>query len=222
MVDAGSTDATVQIARTAGATVIERDWTNFLDARRFAVAEVHTPWTFMLDADERIDDRLRHAIIELEPPVEVYGYAVRRVTRFCGVPITALGWNEQLLRMFRTQRGILRAHPVAGGNAALHERWEVNGCVGELSGVLIHESYPDRASYRRKFSRYTTLEAEGVAASPASLVWTAAIALPRFLWLLGPRGGCRAGWRGAYLAFWSAVYPVVVHAKALLRARTRG
>ncbi|MGH7683904.1 MAG: glycosyltransferase, partial [Vulcanimicrobiaceae bacterium] len=67
VVDAGSRDATVEIARASGATVIERAWTDFVDARRFAAAAVETPWTFMLDADERLDATLRTALYAADP-----------------------------------------------------------------------------------------------------------------------------------------------------------
>jgi glycosyltransferase involved in cell wall biosynthesis len=219
VVDAGSRDATIQIARQAGATVIERAWTDFVDARRFAAAAVRTPWTFMLDADERLDATLRTALQEADPERDgIDAYRIRRVTRFCGAPVQALGWsNERLIRMFRTGRSALHAHPAAGGLAALHERWETAGRVGELGGVLFHDSYPDRAAYRRKFARYTSLEAEGLPPSRTALAISAALAVPHFLWLLGPRGGLRAGWRGVYLAFWSALYPVAVKCKALRR-----
>lgn len=217
VLDAGSQDATRAIAKAAGAVVVERAWTNFIDARRFAASSVTTPWTMMLDADERLDESLKTAIGAAKPADDVDAYRLQRVTYFCARPMRALGWDEKLVRIFRTGRAELRAHPVAGGSAALHERWEVSGRIEDLPGVLIHDSYPDRQSYRRKFERYTTLEAEGIEPSAGALVRSAAFAIPRFLWLLGPRGGLLAGWRGAYLAFWSALYPVVVRRKALLR-----
>jgi len=219
VVDAGSRDATRAIARDAGATVLERPWTDFVEVRRFALGSVTTPWTFMLDADERLDETLRAALVRAEPEAEgVAGYRLRRATRFCGKIVGAFGWDEEkLLRIFRSQSATLAARPVAGGTAALHERWSVPGNVGELAGVLLHDSYPDRRSYARKFARYTSLEADGVRATLASFALNAALAPARFLWMLGPRGGIRIGWRGVYLAFWSALYPTLVHWKALRR-----
>ena len=221
VVDAGSRDATRKLALDAGATVLERPWTDFVEARRFALGCVTTPWAFMLDADERLDEDLRQAIAAAEPNIEgVAGYRVRRATRFCGEIVRAFGWDaEKLVRMFRTQSATLAARPVAGGSAALHERWTVRGKLGDLAGSLVHDSYPTRDSYARKFARYTTLEAEGLRASPASLALNALLSPVRFAWMLGPRGGARIGWRGVYLAFWSALYPTLVHWKALRRER---
>ncbi|MBV8074482.1 MAG: glycosyltransferase family 2 protein [Candidatus Eremiobacteraeota bacterium] len=218
VVDAHSQDRTREIARAAGATVVDREWTDFVDARRFARSLVRTPWTFMLDADERCDEDLRESLQGVVPQPEVDGYRVRRVTRFCGTAINALGWDEErLLRLFRTERATLEAHPAAGGSAAIHERWTVPGEVRELEGTLLHDSYPDRASYRRKFARYTSLEAQGLQTSALRIAAVAAQTPLRMLWMLGVRGGLRAGWRGAYLAFWSSLYPLVAHLKALRR-----
>ncbi|MBV8602682.1 MAG: glycosyltransferase family 2 protein [Candidatus Eremiobacteraeota bacterium] len=218
VLDARSSDRTREIARGAGATVVERDWTDFVEARRFALSLVRTPWTFMLDADERFDERMRAALQELEPPARVDGYCVRRVTLFCGAQLRALGWDEErLLRLFRTARATVRAHPAAGGTAAVHERWSVAGEVEDLEGTLVHDSYPDRASYRRKFARYTSLEAQGLRTNPLRLALVALEAPARLVWMLLARGGLRAGWRGTYLSFWSALYPLVAHAKAFGR-----
>jgi glycosyltransferase involved in cell wall biosynthesis len=221
VLDAGSRDRTREIARAAGATVLERPWSDFVDARRFALRHVTTPWTFMLDADERLDSVLRDALVRADPEAEgVDAYRVRRATRFCGEVVRAFGWDdERLIRVFRTDRAALAAHPAGGGSASLHERWSVAGRVGDLDGRLVHDSYPDRAAYARKFARYTSLEAAGLTPAPGALARTALLAFGRFLWLLGPRGGLRMGWRGAYLAFWSALYPVVVQWKARLRSR---
>lgn len=217
VIDAGSRDQTRAIARAGGATIFERPWSNFVDARRFALSEVTTPWTFMLDADERLDAALRSALARAQPEAEnVDGYRVRRATTFCGEVVRAFGWDDEtLVRIFRTERASVAAHPVAGGAAPVHERWEVDGQLARLEGTLLHDSYPDRAAYRRKFERYTSLEAAGLRPRPAAFAWTVALALPRFLWLLGPRNGLRMGWRGLYLAFWSSLYPVVAQWKAL-------
>ena len=220
VLDACSSDDTVAVARRAGATVLERRWTDFVDARTFALDNVRSPWTFMLDADEQLDETLRNAILNVDPEaMGIEGYRVRRATRFCGEVVHAFGWdNEMILRMFRTDRGIVTAHPVAGGDAALHERWSVPGNVGDLDGILFHDSYPAERTYAQKYERYTSIEAEGTAPSIAGLLASAFVAPARFVWLLGPRGGLRLGRRGVYIAFWSALYQTIVRWKALRRS----
>ena len=64
IVDTGSTDATIAIAESFGATVIEREWTgSFSDARNASLEAATGDWFLYLDADEVLVsedvDRLR-------------------------------------------------------------------------------------------------------------------------------------------------------------------
>jgi glycosyltransferase involved in cell wall biosynthesis len=215
VLDAESTDGTPEVARAAGAVVVVRPWAGFVGARLYALSLVQTPWTLMLDADERLDAPLVAAIAAAEPSDLVDGYSIARVTYFCGRPIVGGGWGgERLLRLFRTGSAQLVAQPAAGGSAQVHERWRVAGEVGELAGELHHDSYPTVASYRAKFARYTSLEAAGLHVTPSDVAAAAVRALVRFPWLLIGRGGWRDGWRGAYISAASALYPAVVAFKA--------
>lgn len=67
VIDAESQDATVEIARAHGATVVVRPWAGFVTTRSFALTHVATPWTFMLDADESLDFELAAVLRALEP-----------------------------------------------------------------------------------------------------------------------------------------------------------
>jgi (heptosyl)LPS beta-1,4-glucosyltransferase len=212
VLDGESGDATVAIARAAGATVECRPWAGFCAARRYALAQVRTGWTLMLDADEVLDPELRAALTQA--PVDADAYRIRRVTRFCGRPIRTAGWsNEQLIRLFRSGTIRLEVHNVAG--ADLHERWLSDGRVGELSGAIIHDSYPTVASYRQKFARYTTIEAAAVHGSAAGVLAAFMLGPARFAWSIVRYRGWSDGWRGLFVASASAAYPFVVQVKAL-------
>ena len=213
MLDSNSTDATARVARSLGATVEERAWTGYVDARRHALARVETAWTLMLDADEVLDETLC-ASIETSA-MDVAAYQLRRITSLCGRPIRTAGWSdERLVRLFQTQRVRLEAHSV-GGAADLHERWIADGPVGELPGAILHDSYPTLDSYREKFARYTSLEAVGVRGSIVRLARVAALSCVRGVWWLLKYRGWEDGWRGAFVAGYSAAYPIVVQWKAL-------
>lgn len=215
MLDALSNDATPAIARDAGATLVQRAWNGFVDARLFARSQVRTGWTLMLDADETLDERLRDSIVVADGSPD--GYAVERTTYFCGKPIRM--WSgEALLRLFRTERATLKAQPALGGSAELHERWSVAGRVGHLAGTLAHYSYPDVRAYMRKFDEYTSIEAHHIGPSWKQLAREAMVLPPRFWWMLVARGEVLDGWRGWYVAYLSAMYPVVTAAKALRRS----
>jgi glycosyltransferase involved in cell wall biosynthesis/thioredoxin-like negative regulator of GroEL len=55
IVDTGSSDATIEIARSFGARVIEREWTgSFAEARNVSFDAAHGDWLMYLDADEQL------------------------------------------------------------------------------------------------------------------------------------------------------------------------
>ena len=212
VLDARSRDHTVRFARGAGAEVVEREWTDFVDARCFALAQVRTPWALMLDADEALDDVLRDGVVRAGGDAD--GYCVTRTTYFCGKPMR-LWRGESLLRLFRPDRVRLEARGASGADVALHERWRSDGQVADLPGTLLHYSYPDVATYRAKYERYTEIEAQGTQPSLAA-VFSAIIACgARCAYYLFGKGALLDGWRGVYVACHSAAYPVVVAWKAL-------
>lgn len=212
VLDACSRDHTLQFARGAGARVLEREWTDFVDARHFALAQVTTPWVLMIDADEALDDVLRDAILEASDDVDAY--RLKRTTYFCGKPMR-LWRDEPLLRLFRIGRATLQAHPAAASAAPLHEAWSSDGRVGELAGRLLHYSYPDVASYHAKYERYTRLEAQSMDASTLGFLGACVTSVPRLAWLLFGKGAALDGPRGWYVAYHSALYPAVAARKAL-------
>ena len=57
--DAGSTDGTVELAREAGALVLEQTGPTIAAQRNAAIARARNNWIFALDADERFTDELR-------------------------------------------------------------------------------------------------------------------------------------------------------------------
>ncbi|MDP9110844.1 MAG: glycosyltransferase family 2 protein [Candidatus Eremiobacteraeota bacterium] len=214
VLDALSGDDTADVARSAGATVIQRKWIGFVNARLFALAQVKTRWTLMLDADEALDEKLRASISNAEE--SAVGFALERTTYFCEKPIRM--WSGELLvRLFRTELAILKAQPALGGEAELHERWSVAGKIGHLEGTLAHYSYPDVRAYARKFNEYTSIEARSSPRSWTQFARQLLVVGPRFWWLLIARGELLDGWRGWYVAYLSAIYPLVTATKALRR-----
>ena len=216
VLDALSDDATAAIARATGATVEERVWTGYVDARRHALERVTTRYAFMLDADEVLSDELCAALTgELD---RCDGYRVRRVTMLAGRAIRAAGWSaERLVRCFRVDRAQVVAHSVGGG-ADLHERWIVDGTLGDLPGMIVHDSYPSVASYRERFDRYTRIEAAALAPSRAAYV-AALLKFPlRFAWFWLRYRAWSDGWRGLFVAWYSALYPLAVQRLALNEA----
>ncbi len=212
VVDHQSQDATAALARSRGAGVITRPFDGFVAARRFALSQVQTPWTLMIDADEALDAELAQSLVDA--PDDRDGYEMLRTTYYCGRALRM--WRgERLLRLFRTERAKLIAQPAAGGAAELHERWIIDGPAGELAGTLLHFSYDTDDAYREKYERYTATEAAGLKPSWTDYARESLRAPVRFAWLALARGALLDGAPGLRIAWRSALYPVAVRRKAL-------
>jgi tetratricopeptide (TPR) repeat protein len=78
IVDTGSTDNTIEIARRGGADLISIPWTNdFSEARNQALAQVKTDWVLSLDADEQLDAQAAEQLRPLLEAESVAGYLVK-------------------------------------------------------------------------------------------------------------------------------------------------
>jgi hypothetical protein len=199
--------------------VISRPWAGFAQARADAAALVRTPWIFMLDADERLTPDLCGEIAALEPTADVDAYSVARMNFFCERWIRGAGWwPDRLVRLFRNGRAVVDARNV-GSAQSVHETWRAAGRSLQLQSPLEHHSYPTIQSYREKFARYTTLEAEGLRgrASFGALIVAWLVVPLRALWLLIGRRGLFDGWRGVYVCVATACYPAAVRWKARTR-----
>lgn len=85
VIDSGSSDGTVDIARRKGARVGARQWTGWVDQKNHAASLAVNDWLFSLDADERVTPELAREIqilVASEPPLR--GYRVPRVTFHLG------------------------------------------------------------------------------------------------------------------------------------------
>ena len=154
LVDSGSTDATLEIARRFNAKIVHQDWLGYGKQKQFAVAQASHDWVLCMDADERVSDALRASILkELEAP-RFQAYEFPRCNRFLGRWLRhGEGYPDRSLRLFD------RRH-ANWSDDTIHEKVVTAGPVGRLTGDLLHESEQGLADYLAKQNRYTTLQAE--------------------------------------------------------------
>ena len=154
VVDSGSTDATTDIARAKGATVIHRDWPGWVDQKNFAAERARHDWIFSLDADERVPAPLAGEIRELlssDPPMR--GYRVPRVTFHLGKWIrTTDFYPDYQTRLYDRRYARWMGKYV-------HESVSVDGPVGRFRHDLEHYSFRDLRDHMDRVNHYTTLAA---------------------------------------------------------------
>ena len=137
VVDGGSADRTVELAREAGANVVVRkDWRGFGVQKQRALDLMSTDWVLSVDADERVPEALAAEIVAAVGQPGRAGYRLNRKTMFLGRFLRHGGWfPDHVLRLAR--RAACRF-----SDDAVHERMLVAGDVGRLRTPLLHYSYP--------------------------------------------------------------------------------
>ncbi len=155
VVDSGSTDATVDIARAHGAHVmLHPDWPGFGPQKNRALDALTTTWVLSLDADEIVSPELAASIRAAIAAPAADIYAVDRLSSFCGHWIRHSGWYPDWIpRLFR--RSAARF-----SDDLVHERLVFEGASQRLAGKLMHYSYEDFEAVLRKLDAYSTAGAE--------------------------------------------------------------
>src|SRR5438270_3239155 len=156
VVDSGSRDDTVDIARRSGARVVAQSWLGFGPQKNFAVAQAAHDWVLCLDADERVSPELAGSIRSAMQAPECKAYAIARRNRFLGRWLAhGEGYPDWNLRLFD------RRH-ARWSEDAVHEHVLAEGPAGRLEGDLLHASAESLDAYLEKQNRYTTLQAEAL------------------------------------------------------------
>jgi glycosyltransferase involved in cell wall biosynthesis len=155
VVDQASVDSTVEIAAKAGARVVERPhFTGFGRQKQAALDEANGDWVFSIDADERVPEALAREIRAVIARGDHAGYRVNRQTFFLGRYLKHGGWYpDRVLRLARRDA----AHFTP---AAVHERLDVKGSVGNLDNDMLHMSYRTIDDVLTKQRRYALLSAK--------------------------------------------------------------
>ncbi len=211
VVDARSTDRTVELAMQFTPKVYVTDWLGYGPAKNFALERSTNGWVLWLDADERVTPELAEEIqtIVSSDSKGCNGYDVARKAYFLGKWIRHCGWYPgYVIRLFR--RGSARF-----SSSNVHEKIETDGQIGRLENDLIHHTDENLFHYFAKFNRYTTLAAKDVAAAHRTFSLYDVMVRPSYLfckmYLL--RLGFLDGIHGLVLSLLSAAYVFTKYAK---------
>ncbi|MFZ0816943.1 MAG: glycosyltransferase family 2 protein, partial [Candidatus Sulfotelmatobacter sp.] len=226
IVDSGSTDRTLEIAKPFGAMIFVEDWKGYAAQKNSAIDKATGIWIVSLDADEALSpelvQELRLALgkqlnlrSEQPPdsPVFADAFSMPRLNLFLHKEIRHGGfWPDRKVRLFRKGKGRFAMRPV-------HESVQVAGRIAELNAPIIHHSYPTLSDYIEHMNRYSSLGAEMVVAKANGKVRFSAVnivlrPLATFVYNYIFRFGFLDGREGLLLHLYHAVYVSWKYSKA--------
>ncbi len=159
LVDSGSTDSTVEVARARGAKVFIEPWKGFAAQKNSALAKASCDWVLSLDADEEVSPELATnigALLHSGTPPQFAGYKMNRRNMYFGKWIKRAGYYpDPKLRLIKRGAAEFELR-------AVHEDLKMAGPLGHLKGDLIHHAYPSLENFIEHCNRYSTLGAQMV------------------------------------------------------------
>lgn len=156
VIDDYSTDETWKIAKKLGAKVFQRSLDDdFATQRNFGLEKTGGEWILFVDADERVSDALVSEISSIGgKTLDGYdGFRIKRLDTMWG----RLLWHSEAgkvrpLRLAKKEKG--------RWVGKVHERWEIEGRVGELSNYIQHYPHPTIAEFLADINFYSTLRTQ--------------------------------------------------------------
>ena len=231
VVDSGSSDRTVEIAKSYEAKVFIEEWKGYAAQKNSAISKASGDWILSLDADEEVDSEMADIIGNLlfrkvrhtthkgvavnqfaVVATSVLGFWIRRRNYFLGRWMKHGGfWPDPKLRLFRRGSGIIPDRPV-------HETVEITGTTRPLrEGALVHHCYPTLADYLDHMNHYSSLGADLAVAKGHrgfSFINIVLRPLATFIYNYFLRLGFLDGREGLLLHLYHAVYVSWKYAKA--------
>lgn len=153
VLDSGSQDETVAIAREYTRHVFVTDWPGYGVQKQRALEKATSDWVLSIDADERVSDELQKKIKSVITASNVDGYRINRPLIFCGKKIKYANGLDRKLCLFKRKRAKFSLDIV-------HEVVSVDGIVKNISEPLYHHSFKNVGDLLTKINAYSILNAE--------------------------------------------------------------
>lgn len=214
-----STDASAEIARRLGATVIEGAWADEGERRTAGINGCTGDWILELDADERVSANLA-AELATQLQSGESDYYVIPFRNYIGHKWIAHGWGAY--NGVGAKAALFRRGMKQWQSGLVHPTIALNGKRGHLRGHIDHYVDDDITAMYGRLNRYSSAAAADALAQNAipHRFSTFRRFFSRFLKSYVQRKGYKEGWHGMALAMFSALYPVLTHIKILEMRQT--
>jgi glycosyltransferase involved in cell wall biosynthesis len=210
------TDRSADIARAAGAALVEGGWDREGDRRNTGIAACAGPWILEVDADERVTPALAAEIRAVVATSSADWHDIP-VDNYIGARLVRWGWGASFGKS--AYAGLFRKGAKHWGNERVHPRLTFTGRKGPaLQARIEHLVDRDISDMLRRLDRYTTLRARDLRESGAIGSYGANLRriASRFWKCYVARKGYREGPYGFLIALCAGLYPILSYLKARL------
>lgn len=155
IVDGGSTDNTVTIAKNSGARVYIHPFSgSFAEERNFGAEKSNSEWVLQLDSDEVLSEGFKRKCDLILPETHFAAFKFWRKNVFLGHPFTYGGWYHMSQHLYK--KGY------AHYEGRVHEKMLVKGETGCIEGDVLHYPFDSISEFIERQNRYTDLQAQDI------------------------------------------------------------
>ena len=210
IIDSGSTDKTIPLAKKYLAKVCYREWDGDFSAQRnFALAQTNADWVLYLDADERLmPDTVEEIKRILQSDDMSYQYECKRKSVAFGATFNHGVLKPDFVTRMFPRESVKWVHKV-------HEHPECNLPKKTLPGYMEHYTCADWQEWEDKLCLYTTLWANDAfkRGKRVSLASIFGHSLGGFFKMFVLRAGFLDGMIGSYLCCTHFFYTMMKYLK---------
>lgn len=202
VVDSGSVDDTVKIAKKFNARVLVHPFASYSDQRNYCDSQAKGEWILSLEADVKIPTALAVEIKEAIKNKNFDAYFIGRVNIIWGKPIMHTDWGpKDDTHIWLYRKG------VGKWQSLVHEEYKTSGKVGYLKNNLIHKNYETVSEFIDKINRYSDFAIRQKNYYPGW--WFIRDFFKRYIYKLG----FLDGYRGLFLSYLQSIYFISLSVK---------
>jgi len=165
VVDSGSTDGTQEIAKRAGAKLVQFEWKGGFPKKRNWVLlnyPFKTSWVLFVDADERLTKEFRKEMADKIDTGDYVGFWLNYNNHFLG-QVLRHGIPQRKLALFRADAGLFEKIEDPGWSnldMEVHEHPVLTGRVGEIRSPIDHLDFRGMHHFIQRHNEYSSWEAK--------------------------------------------------------------
>lgn len=156
VVDSGSSDNTVRLAKQAGATVIHQDWLGYAKQKNFAMEQCRNTWLINIDGDEVLSQNNIDEVTTIINEDKADAIRLNFDDLLWGESMACRSRKRSIIRVFK------RTHATYPIDRLVHENLVLKkgARVASIKSLVTHYGYDSTEVLTHKFNRYSSLKAQ--------------------------------------------------------------